>query len=90
MIPIGKFKLLAAPRRSLAIAILEVNGGELFIRETSHEERDTGPVEAAKLQRINQTESVLDPHCSYESPISVAESYRHSLAPATASSLKTT
>jgi hypothetical protein len=65
-------------------SILEVNGGELSIRESSHEERDAGPVEAAKLQRINQTESVFDPHCFDESPISVAESSRHSLALATA------
>lgn len=66
-------------------SILKVNGGELSIREASHEERGAGPVEAAKPQITNQTESVFDPHCFDESPISVAESSRYSLALATAS-----
>lgn len=64
-----------------------VNGGEPSILEKSDKERDEGPVQATKRQRLDHTDSVLDTGCSNESPISAAESSGQTLATASASSL---
>ncbi len=58
---------------------------EPSIREIIYDKRNADPIKAAKLQRINQTEAVLKPYCSDESPIAVAESSGYTLTPATAS-----
>jgi hypothetical protein len=43
--------------------VLEVDKGEPSVCETSYEERDIGPVEAAEIRRVDQTESALDTTC---------------------------
>jgi hypothetical protein len=54
------------------IAFSKLTGANLPFGETSGEERDTGSVEAAEVQRVDQTEVVLDTRCPYESSITVA------------------
>jgi hypothetical protein len=65
--------------------VLGIDGTEPPIREISHKERDTGPVGAAEVQRVDQTDAALDMCCPDESSISVARSSRLTLDPATAS-----
>lgn len=64
--------------------VFEIDADEPSIRENSHEKRDPGPVEAAEVQRADQTEAAPHTRCSDEPSISVARSSPHSLDPATA------
>jgi hypothetical protein len=66
--------------------VLEVNKSEPSVRETSHEERDAGPVKAAEMQRVDQTKSALDTCCSDQSPVFIAESSKQTLGSGSASS----
>ncbi len=81
----GRFQTLYSALTMAGDRVLEVNRAEPCVRHTSHEEHDARQMVAGKLQKVSQTERVMDSRCPDKAPISVAEYPRQTFVPATAS-----